>query len=309
ALGADSKALWAAGRRVAMLHSLWILAATFFTVLTYVFVKWVPPQYEIWDIFFVRSCYMAFFAVLMAAGAKTPLKTKIPKAHIGRAICGMLALLINIVTVQHLQIGTAETLFYTMPLFVSLFVIIEKMRLGERTDWVLVGSVLCGFAGICMVLQPSCGSHELPYAVLAVLSAILAAGSAMFLKRLGAAGEPIFRTVFWFSAASLVISAVAEVFLSRASMKDLFTDPMLFAVGICTMGAQLAQTLGWGRGRPLLCACLQFSAILFAVFFGWLFFDEKLESFATVGIVIIIAAELAAAVIGLRSRARRGSSA
>ena len=102
---------------------------------------------------------------------------------------------------------------------------------------------------------------------------------------------------------------MAEVFLSRASMKDLFTDPMLFAVGICTMGAQLAQTLGWGRGRPLLCACLQFSAILFAVFFGWLFFDEKLESFATVGIVIIIAAELAAAVIGLRSRARRGSSA
>ena len=188
-------------------------------------------------------------------------------------------------------------------------VIIEKMRLGERTDWVLVGSVLCGLAGICMVLQPSCGSHELPYAVLAVLSAILAAGSAMFLKRLGAAGEPIFRTVFWFSAASLVISAVAEAFLSRASMKDLFTDPMLFAVGICTMGAQLAQTLGWGRGRPLLCACLQFSAILFAVFFGWLFFDEKLESFATVGIVIIIAAELAAAVIGLRSRARRGSSA
>ena len=92
-------------------------------------------------------------------------------------------------------------------------------------------------------------------------------------------------------------------------MKDLFTDPMLFAGGICTRGAQRAQTLGWGRGRPLLCACLQFSAILFAVFFGWLFFDEKLESFATVGIVIIIAAELAAAVIGLRSRARRGSSA
>lgn len=238
-----------------MLHSLWILAATFFTVLTYVFVKWVPPQYEIWDIFFVRSCYMAFFAVLMAAVAKTPLKTKIPKAHIGRAICGMLALLINIMTVQHLQIGTAETLFYTMPLFVSLFVIIEKMRLGERTDWVLVGSVLCGFAGICMVLQPSCGSHELPYAVLAVLSAILAAGSAMFLKRLGAAGEPIFRTVFWFSAASLVISAVAEAFLSRASMKDLFTDPMLFAVGICTMGAQLAQTLGWGRGRCFAPVC------------------------------------------------------
>lgn len=63
----------------------------FFTVLTHVFVKWVPPQYEIWDIFFVRSCYMAFFAVLMAAVAKTPLKTKIPKAHIGRAICGMLS--------------------------------------------------------------------------------------------------------------------------------------------------------------------------------------------------------------------------
>ena len=71
-----------------MLHSLWILAATFFTVLTYVFVKWVPPQYEIWDIFFVRSCYMAFFAVLMAAVAKTPLKTKIPNPNSRRLAPG-----------------------------------------------------------------------------------------------------------------------------------------------------------------------------------------------------------------------------
>ena len=41
-----------------MLHSLWILAATFFTVLTYVFVKWVPPQYEIWDILGIRNKWL-----------------------------------------------------------------------------------------------------------------------------------------------------------------------------------------------------------------------------------------------------------
>ena len=195
-----------------------------------------------------------------------------------------------------------------MPLFVSLFVIIEKMRLGERTDWVLVGSVLCGFAGICMVLQPSCGSHELPYAVLAVLSAILAAGSAMFLKRLGAAGEPIFRTVFWFSAASLVISAVAEAFLSSAAMKDLLRTPC-FCRGHLHDGRSARTDIRMGT-RPA--AALRLSAV-FRHFVCRLFrlalFDEKLESFATVGIVIIIAAELAAAVIGLRSRARRGSSA
>lgn len=241
-----------------MLHSLWILAATFFTVLTYVFVKWVPPQYEIWDIFFVRSCYMAFFAVLMAAAAKTPLKTKIPKAHIGRAICGMLALLINIVTVQHLQIGTAETLFYTMPLFVSLFVIIEKMRLGERTDWVLVGSVLCGFAGICMVLQPSCGSHELPYAVLAVLSAILAAGSAMFLKRLGAAGEPIFRTVFWFSAARSGHFSRGGGVLEQSLYEGPFYGPHAFCRGHLHDGRSARTDIRMGT-RPA--AALRLSAV------------------------------------------------
>lgn len=240
-----------------MLHSLWILAATFFTVLTYVFVKWVPPQYEIWDIFFVRSCYMAFFAVLMAAVAKTPLKTKIPKAHIGRAICGMLALLINIVTVQHLQIGTAETLFYTMPLFVSLFVIIEKMRLGERTDWVLVGSVLCGFAGICMVLQPSCGSHELPYAVLAVLSAILAAGSAMFLKRLGAAGEPIFRTVLVFCGKSGHFCRGGGV-LEQSLYEGPFYGPHAFCRGHLHDGRSARTDIRMGT-RPA--AALRLSAV------------------------------------------------
>ena len=64
-----------------MLHSLWILAATFFTVLTYVFVKWVPPQYEIWDIFFVRSCYMAFFAVLILQVVKRSLKAQKRSRH------------------------------------------------------------------------------------------------------------------------------------------------------------------------------------------------------------------------------------
>ena len=64
-----------------MLHSLWILAATFFTVLTYVFVKWVPPQYEIWDIFFVRSCYMAFLAVLILQVVKRSLNAQNRSRH------------------------------------------------------------------------------------------------------------------------------------------------------------------------------------------------------------------------------------
>ena len=287
-----------------MLHSFWILGATFFTVLTYVCVKWVPAEYSIWDIFFVRSSCLALFAAAAAAYARTPLLTKYPKTHVVRAACGIVALAINVVTVQHLQIGTSQTLFYTMPLFVTLFVIAGKMRQGLPADWHSALAVAVGFIGICLVMQPSFGEDTAVYAGAAVASAVLAASSSLILKRLGTLGEPMMRTIFWFSTACLAASLTTELLLSRMPWSELFTEPALLAVGLCTLGAQLAQTQGWGRGRPMLCAVLQFSAIFFAVFFGWLFFDEQLEDAAALGMLVIIAAELASAWFNAKSLAR-----
>lgn len=95
-----------------MLQSFWILASTFLTVLTYVFVKLAPEGTWFGDVFLVRSLFLFGVLWTLAAVRRVPLATRNAGWHAFRSVFGVTALLLNIVTVQHLPIGTAQTLTF-----------------------------------------------------------------------------------------------------------------------------------------------------------------------------------------------------
>ena len=72
------------------------------------------------------------------------------------------------------------------------------------------------------------------------------------------------------------------------------------AYGRFTALGQWTQNIGWKKGKTLLCASLQFSAVIFAVIFGYLFFDEIPDAFTFLGILIIVAASLGATIFRLK---------
>lgn len=69
---------------------------------------------------------------------------------------------------------------------------------------------------------------------------------------------------------------------------------------VFTALGQWTQNIGWKKGKTLLCASLQFSAVIFAVIFGYLFFDEVPDTFTFLGILIIVAASLGATIFRLK---------
>ena len=60
------------------------------------------------------------------------------------------------------------------------------------------------------------------------------------------------------------------------------------------------KNIGWKKGYKIMCASLQFSAVIFAVIFGYLFFDEVPDTFTFLGILIIVAASLGATIFRLK---------
>ena len=290
------------------MQSLWILVGTFLTVLTYVFVKLTPDSFGISDIFFMRSAFLAVVLYGLARTSGVSLRTRMPKLHLLRAGSAVSALLLNIVAVQGLPIATSQTLFATSPLFVGAWMAVRKYvgarsgeTPGEAFDRRSLAAILLGFLGVYLTLCPTFHDEDGLFALVALGAAICAAISGLALRRLGSAGEPVFRTAFYFGCGSLVTAALLWLATSDTPVETLVTTPELLAVGLCTVGSQLAQTQGWSRGRPLLCANLQFSGILFSTLFGLFLFKDEIGPGAYLGRALIVLSEATAGYVQMRN--------
>ena len=103
------------------MQSFWLLLSTFLTTLTYALVKLAPVGTAFYDIFLVRSAFMALVILVIAAVSKTSLKTRHPGLQCFRILCGVTALCVNIIAVQHMSVVLFQTLVFTAPLFVAAF--------------------------------------------------------------------------------------------------------------------------------------------------------------------------------------------
>lgn len=274
------------------MQSLWLLLATFAATCGFALTKAVDPAVAFFDILFVRSAFMLVVAGGGALIAGIPLGTRHPWLHAARAAAGFSALSLNIIVVRHLPLAVSQTLIFMAPLFVTLCTLGRSFVRGRRPDLRLAFVVALGFAGVLLVYRPASGSGAGIYMLLGVVSAMLAACTGLILKRLGGGGEPVVRTVFIFSAAGLLLSGAAVGLFSDQDVPGLFTDPLLLAIGFTSAVSHLAQAQGWGKGRPMLCACLQFSPVPFAALLDAFVFNAVPGGMTLLGIAVVILAEI-----------------
>lgn len=293
--------------KISVMQSLWILLATFATTCGFVLTKTVDPAVAFFDILLVRSTFMLAVAGGLAYWNGMSIGTKHPLLHLIRAAAGFTALSINIVVVRHLPLAVSQTLIFMAPLFVTGYAIGRGLWQGRRPDWKLALTVVVGFGGVLLVYRPASGLGMGFYALLAVFSAMMTAVTGLVLKQMGRLGEPVVRTVFLFSLAGVVLSGIAVMLFSMQNLADLFCNPILLAIGLTSAVAHLAQAQGWGKGKPLLCACLQFSPIPFAALADAVFFDCFPGTLSLVGIAVIALSELSGVLLVRREGEARSN--
>ncbi|MCY4755592.1 DMT family transporter [Pelomonas aquatica] len=279
-----------------------MVLATFLFATMGVCVKLASEFYAASEIVMYRGLVGAVMMALLSHRHGVGLKTRLPGMHLWRSISGVTSLCLWFYAIGKLPLATAMTLNYMSSVWMGLFLLGGAVLMGaQRLDWRLMAAVLLGFAGVALILRPTLDQQQLWYGLAGLLSGMIAAMAYLQVSALGRAGEPELRVVFYFSVGSCVAGAA----ITGATQGGLqphtpWGAALLLAVGVLATTAQVCLTRAYSIGKPLVNACLQYLGIVFSFAYGMLLFKDPLTWQATVGMLIIIGAGLAATL--LRSR-------
>ena len=149
-----------------MLQSCWMLVAAFFFATMSAFVKLSSDAVGTFEIVFWRSLitWILLTGFMLIRGI-SPV-TQYLGGHLKRSALGTVSFTMWFATMGHLPLGTATTLNYTAPLFIALTVVGGALIRREKAPWLLALAIAVGFAGVCLVLQPSVSGDEIWWALL-----------------------------------------------------------------------------------------------------------------------------------------------
>jgi S-adenosylmethionine uptake transporter len=276
------------------MQSLWMLVSALFFALMAACVKLASVHYGTAEIVLFRSLVGVIVLFVYARVSGQSLASSVAGMHLRRSVVGVSALALWFYAIARLPLGTAMTLNFSSPLFSTAFVIGAASLNGRRVPWVLAFLVGVGFIGVVLILHPSFGAGHEVAALLGLLSGLLSAVAYWHVRELGRIGEPEWRTVFYFSLCGCGLGLAGALPEGLAHEHSFAGLSVLLAVGVFATLAQLAMTRAYGRGRTVLTANLQFSAIVFAALFGMIFFGDDLVFSGWLGICVIVASCIAA---------------
>jgi S-adenosylmethionine uptake transporter len=261
-------------------------------------VKLASALYPAGEIVFYRGLVGVLFAAWLAHSRGSSLRTAVPAMHFWRSLCGVLSLGLWFYAISGLPLATAMTLNYLSSVWMALFLLGGAVLLGSaQVDGRLVAAVLVGFSGVALVLRPTLSQDQLWFGLAGLLSGLTAALAYLQVTALGRRGEPETRIVFYFALAGVAAGAMSTLW-TGFSRHSAYGAGLLLAVGLLATAAQLMITRAFAIGSTLANAGLQYSGILFAVFYGVLLFDEHLSWMAIAGMLLIVGAGLTSTVLG-----------
>jgi S-adenosylmethionine uptake transporter len=272
-----------------------MICATFLFAAMGVCVKFASDLYGTGEIVMYRGLVGVIGIALVSRARGIPLRTRVPGMHAWRSVVGVTSLTMWFYAIGHMPLATAVTLNYMSSVWMALFLIGGAVVLGaQRVDPRLVATVLVGFAGVALVLQPSIARDQMVPGVIGLGSGMLSALAYLQVATLGRVGEPELRVVFYFSIGGLVAGVAMALIQGWHARHTLAGLALLVATGVFATAAQVLMTRAYAIGKPLSNASLQYLGIAFSFVFGIWLFHDPLTWIAVGGMVLIVGAGLAA---------------
>ncbi|MFN9503247.1 MAG: DMT family transporter [Rubrivivax sp.] len=274
---------------------LMVVATLLFSVMG-ALVKWASAWYGAAEIVMYRGLVGALAMAALCRWRGICLATPVPGMHLWRSATGVLALGLWFHSFQGLPLGTAVTLNYMSSVWMALMVTAGAAMAirAPAIDGRLISAVLVGFLGVALVLQPTIHAQQLWYGLAGLLSGVRAAGSSLQVHALGRVGEPESRVVFYFSLAGVVGGAFVTALGSGFSAHHARGALALVGIGALATAAQLFMTRAYTLGSPVANGALSYLGVAFSFGLGVWVFDDPVTRVALVGMMLIVAAGIAA---------------
>jgi S-adenosylmethionine uptake transporter len=293
------------------MQSLWMLFASFLFAAMGVCVKIASDMYSTSEIVMYRGVVGVIVLLALIRMQGGTLKTKFAMGHLWRSIVGVISLWLWFFSIHKLPLATAMTLNYLSPIWIAVWLFAHGWwHAQKRVEWPLILAVGMSFVGVVLLLQPAFHSDQLFYALIAIGSSVLTAMAYMQVRKLGLAGEPEYRVVFYFAVTNIVAGLAGHVAEAGGgpvvfhSLDNGYGFLLLLGIGLFATAAQVSMTRAYRLGNTLVVANLQYTGIVFSSAWGVIVFSDRFDWHSWLGIGIILLSGMAATFYNTKSTAR-----
>jgi drug/metabolite transporter (DMT)-like permease len=226
-------------------------------------------------------------AGLALTGRLALLRTRRLPAHARRAASGLFGMIFTYGAVLLLPLAEATTLGFTAPIFA---VLIAMVLFREKIGPYRWAAVAIGFAGVLVVMRPDVGLHDgitLSGVAVGLIAPLMVAVISFQIQDLNKTESP-WSIVFWFAALSTPVAALGLPFVIAGH--DPVTWGIILLMALIGAGAQMLLTTSLRFGSAAVILLMDYTALLWATFYGYAVFDHAAPASLWLGAPLIIVA-------------------
>ncbi len=260
-----------------------ILSVLFFSLMD-VLIK-ITYEYDVGQVMFSRALFglIPIFFLIPRERLKNFYKTKYISLHFYRSFVGAIAMYAIFVGLRNLELAEVTSMAFSGPIWVVIFSILflgEKIRMKR---WIAVG---LGFVGVLIISKPGFDNLNLYY-IYPVIFTLGFAGVSIFIRKLTLVGEPVYLIAFYFSLCSAIFGLFTLPF-GGWIMPTIYDFVLLIFIGLFGSIANLLLTKSYQLAEVSLTTPLKYLSLVFAIIFGFYFFNEIPTIYTLTGAGLIV---------------------
>ena len=263
-----------------------LASAVSFTLMT-MLIKFLGEDYPPTLQTFYRQAFgLMVMLPIMLHDPVAAFRTTRPGIVLFRSLAGTVGMILSFYAYQKLPLAEANALSFTRTLWlVPLAAFVLKEHVGPRR----VSATLIGFLGALLMLQPAATGEMGLAAAAALVAAFLVAMSVTGMKFM-TRDHTTTTLMAWSSVLGFLFMIPPALFVWRwPSWPDL---GMLAAMGVLGTITHACYIKGMAEGDAAVMAPLDYTRLVFAIFFGYVVFGEVPNVLTLCGALIIIASTL-----------------
>ena len=247
-----------------------------------VIVKW-SDDYPVGQVLFFRG-FCGIIPILFLIPKDRFLdfyKTERPILHIKRCLAGLIAIVSIFVALRNLPLATVVSISFASPIFTTIFSI---FLLNEKVGFYRWLAVFVGFIGIIIISEPGFSSLNIYY-IYPIIFCLGLSYVAIAIRKLSST-EPVWLISFFFSFSILIFSFFS--LYQKWIMPSLIDLILLSSIGILGGIANLWLSQSYKFSEVSLVSPLKYLALVFAIVFGYLVWDEIPTIKTLMGALLVI---------------------
>ncbi len=263
-----------------------LASAVSFTLMT-MLIKFLGEDYPPTLQAFYRQAFgLMVMLPIMLHDPVAAFRTTRPGIVLFRSLAGTVGMILSFYAYQKLPLAEANALSFTRTLWlVPLAAFVLKEHVGPRR----VSATLIGFLGALLMLQPAATGEMGLAAAAALVAAFLVAMSVTGMKFM-TRDHTTTTLMAWSAVLGFLFMIPPALFVWRwPSWPDL---GMLAAMGVLGTITHACYIKGMAEGDAAVMAPLDYTRLVFAIFFGYVVFGEVPNVLTLCGALIIIASTL-----------------